>query len=103
MSSEIYQRVRQNPKFTELVQRRGRFAIVLSVIVLVAYYSFMMLVAFAPNLLSIPLSDGSALTVGTPIGAAIIIVSWLLTGLYVRRANGEFDRLNAEIIEEAHR
>ena len=38
MSSEMYSKMRQNPKFQELVKRRTRFAVTLSVIVLVAVY-----------------------------------------------------------------
>ena len=40
-------------------------------------------------------------TIGIPIGMAVIVFSIVITGLYVRRANGEFDRLTREIIEEA--
>lgn len=103
MSAPIYQRVRENPKFQELVKRRTRFATMLSLIVLVAYYTFMMVVAFAPDMLRQPLSEGSTLTIGVPVGATIIIVSWLLTGWYVQRANGEFDRINEELVREATR
>ena len=48
-----------------------------------------------------PLSSSGVTTIGVPIGMAIIIFSVLITGLYVRRANGEFDRMTQEIIEEA--
>ncbi len=101
MSTSTYQRIRENPKFQELVARRGRFAALLSAIVLVGYYGFMMVVAFNPGLLHRPLAEGSVLTVGMPVGAAIIIVSWILTGLYVRRANSDFDRINAQVLREA--
>lgn len=101
MSNPMYQRIRTNPKFRELVSRRTRFAIVLSAIVLVAYYGFMMVVAFRPAMLHTPLSEGSALTVGMPIGVGIVFVSWLLTGLYVWRANTDFDRINEEVLREA--
>lgn len=101
MSTAIYQRVRKNPKFQELVSRRSRFALLLSAIVLIAYYGFMMVVAFNPALLHKPLSEGSVLTIGAPLGAAIIIVSWLLTGLYVWRANADFDKINEEVLKEA--
>jgi len=101
MNASIYQRIRTNPKFQDMVKRRGRFAALLSAIVLVAYYSFMMVVAFKPALLHQTLSEGSVLTVGMPIGAGIIIVSWLLTGLYVYRANSDFDKINAEVLKEA--
>ncbi|CAK0744934.1 DUF485 domain-containing inner membrane protein YjcH [uncultured Gammaproteobacteria bacterium] len=101
MSSEIYARVRQNPKFDLLVKRRGRLAAILSTIVLVSYYGFMMVVAFAPSLLHKPLGEGYVLTIGAPIGAAIIIVGWLLTGLYSYYANTEFEDLNNDIIRES--
>lgn len=100
MSSEIYQRISANPRFHDLVARRSRFALLLSAIVLAAYYGFMAVVAFSPDLLRAPLGE-SAVTIGVPIGAAIIVGSWLLTGVYVRRANGEFDALNNEILKEA--
>ena len=96
----VYERVRQHPKFKELVTQRGRLAYLLSFIVLGSYYSFMMVVAFAPELLRIPLWKDSALTVGTPIGTAIVVVSWLLTGLYSYFANNMFEKLNQDILRE---
>lgn len=99
--STTQDRIRRNPKFAELVQRRTSFAVVLSLLVLVPYYSFMMLVAFNPGLLKQPLGEGMVTTIAWPVGAAIIIGSWLLTGLYIKRANGEFDALNEQIIAEA--
>lgn len=101
MSDPIYERVRHNPKFQTLVKRRGRLALILSALVLVAYYSFMMIVAFAPNLLHTPLSEGSALTIGVPVGAAIIVVSWLLTGVYSHFANNAFEELNNDVVRES--
>ncbi|MBL8438251.1 MAG: DUF485 domain-containing protein [Zoogloeaceae bacterium] len=101
MSSQIYQKVRANPRFADLAAKRSSFALLLTAIVLVSYYALMMLVAFAPDVLRTPISQGGVLTIGVPIGAVIIIGSWLLTGLFVRRANGEFDRINEEIIREA--
>lgn len=98
--SNTYERVRQNPKFHELVRKRTRLAVTLSVIVMGAYYCFMMVVAFAPDILRAPLSEGANLTVGVPVGAAIIVVSWLLTGLYSHFANGEFEDLNKDVVRE---
>lgn len=100
MSQKTYEKIRANPKFRVMVETRGRFAVTLSLLVLVPYYSYMMVVAFFPSLLAQRLGDGAA-TVGFPIGAAIIILSWMLTGLYIRRANGEFDRMNQELLKEA--
>lgn len=101
MSEHVYERIKKDPRFTELQQTRGRFALILSVIVLVVYYGFIMVVAFAPELLAKPIAEGFTTTMGVPIGAAIIIFSWLTTGIYVRRANNEFDALNKQIVEDA--
>ncbi len=102
MSKETIQaRIRQNPKFAELVGRRTKFAVALSLIVLVPYYTFMMITAFNPSLLATKLSEDGVMTVGWPAAAIMIVGFWLLTGLYVRRANSEFDELTAEVLKEA--
>ena len=101
MSAEIYKRVRANPRFSELEGKRSRFAYLLTAIVMASYYGMMALVAFAPEVLRTPISEGGMLTIGVPIGAAIIIGSWLLTGWFVSRSNGEFDQINNEIVREA--
>ena len=103
MSSEMYQSMRSNPSFQELVRRRGRFAWTLSAIVLTVFYGFVMVVAFKPDLLALPVSQGSALTVGVAAGLVMFSSFWILTALYVRRANGEFDALTADIVNEARK
>jgi uncharacterized membrane protein (DUF485 family) len=66
----------------------------------VLYYGYILLVGFAPGVLGQPLSAGSQTTVGMPIGVGIIVAAVLLTGVYVWRANGEFDRLTRELVED---
>ncbi len=99
----LYDKIRKNPKFKQLCQERGRFSLILSLIVLVPYYIFMMTVAFNPMFFADKFGDSTIMTVGWPIGAVIIIGSWLLTGVYIRRANGAFEDLNEEIIAEARK
>ena len=101
MSSEVYERIRRNPKFDELVSKRSRFAWTLTIIVLGIYFAFIMVVAFKPMLLAVPIWAGGKASIAWPIGAGMILLFWLMTGLYIRRANGEFDDINAEIIKGA--
>jgi uncharacterized membrane protein (DUF485 family) len=68
--------------------------------VLVPYYSFMFLVSTQPQFFAAKLAK-AGITIGWPIAALIIIGGWLLTGVYVSRANGEFDRLTEEVLKEA--
>ena len=101
MSTDVYERIRSNPKFAELVTKRTRFAVGLSILVLVIFYGFILVVAFAPTLLAKPLWTGAATTIAVPIGAGIIWFFWLLIGYYVFRANRNFDGINADIVKEA--
>ncbi|MGF6905222.1 DUF485 domain-containing protein [Paraburkholderia sp. GAS348] len=98
---ETHEKIRRNPKFAMMVRKRTRLAIMLSVIVLVPYYAFMMITAFSPELLSRPLAAGAVMTVGWPLATIMIVGAWMTTGVYILRANGEFDALNKEILEEA--
>ncbi|WP_437891916.1 DUF485 domain-containing protein [Phytobacter sp. V91] len=100
MNDTIYQRIENNAHFRELVEKRQRFAAILSLVVLVIYVSFILLIAFAPGWLGTPVSAGSSITRGIPIGVGVIVISFILTGVYVWRANGEFDRLNKAVLQE---
>lgn len=100
LTSSPSERIMACPRFARLVAARSRFAWTLTAVVLGIYYGYMMVVSFAPQLLAAPLSDGGTLPVGVPVGAAIIVLSWVLTGVYIRRANSEFDALTEQVLEE---
>ncbi|MBP2313649.1 DUF485 domain-containing protein [Azospirillum soli] len=97
---ENAQRILANPKFQELVQKRSAFAWTLSVAMLVIYFGFILLVAFGKGFLGTPIGSGVT-TWGIPVGLFTIISAFILTGIYVQRANGEFDELNRQIMEES--
>jgi uncharacterized membrane protein (DUF485 family) len=94
-------KIASNPKFAELVSKRTSFAWTLTALMMILYYGFVLLVAYNKPFLAQPLAEGSMATVGFPIGVGVILASIALTGIYVRRANGEFDELNRQIIEES--
>ena len=96
----INQQIERNPLPHELVRKRQAFATLLSLIMLVLYVGFILLIAFAPGWLGTPLHAGTNVTRGIPIGVGLIVMSFVLTGVYVWRANGEFDRLTKAILRE---
>jgi cation/acetate symporter len=101
MSSEMYEHMRANPKFQQLVARRTRFAWILTFIVLGMFYGFVLVVAFKPAILGRPIAQGSMVTIGVAVELFMFIFFWVLTAVYVRRANGEFDELTQEIVKDA--
>ncbi len=94
-------RIQNNPKYHQLVMQRDSLAWTLSAIVCVMYFGFILLIAFAPDFLTQPLSADSVIPVGMPVGVGVILVSCILTAIYVRRANHTFDPLTDEIIQES--
>jgi uncharacterized membrane protein (DUF485 family) len=92
--------VAENPKYKELIAKRTRFGWILTAIMLIVYYGYISLIAFDKAFLAQPIGSG-VMSLGIPIGFGVIVISIILTGVYVIRANGEFDRLTREIVEEA--
>ncbi|MBF0175693.1 MAG: DUF485 domain-containing protein [Magnetococcales bacterium] len=95
-----FDRILANPKYHELVTKRRRFAWLLSIVMLILYYTFILLIAFRPEILAAPFGVG-IITVGIPVGAGIIVAAFILTWIYIVRANGLFDKLTSEIKEMA--
>jgi uncharacterized membrane protein (DUF485 family) len=68
---------------------RWRIAILLTTIMMVVYFGFILLVAFNKALLGTPFVDG--LSIGMLLGVLVIIAAWVLTWVYVRWANTHYD------------
>jgi len=100
MDPDIVRRIAANPKYQELKARRSSFGWTLTVLMLIVYYGFILLVAFGKPLLSQPLGAGVT-TVGMPIGLGVIVFTIVVTAIYVRRANREFDELTEAVTREA--
>ncbi len=101
MEPAAYAKIRRNPKFVELVAQRNKLARILTIAMLVIYLGFILLVAFGRSFLGTPLSDGSVTTIGIPVGLFVIISAFVLTGIYVSKANTTFDDLNGQILGES--
>lgn len=98
MNDATIARIQANPKFAELVRKKSSLGWTLSLIMLAIYYGFILMIAFSPATLGTAISG--AITLGIPLGLGIIFSAFVLTGVYVRRANSEFDQLNSEIVKE---
>ena len=88
----------RTPAFERLVSRRRRLIARLTLGTLVPYYAFVLVAGFAPRLLAARVFGASVITAGWTVGVLLIVGTWLLTGLYIHRANGEFDALTNEIL-----
>ena len=100
MSDPVVQKIQSHPKYLELRTKRNRLGIFLTVLMLVAYYGYIALIAFDKKFLAQPIGSGVT-TLGIPICMGVILFTIVITGIYVRRANGEFDALTKQILKDA--
>jgi uncharacterized membrane protein (DUF485 family) len=100
MSDPVVDRIKSNPKYQELRSKRSGFGWLLTALMLVVYYGYIALIAFNKPFLAQPIGSGVT-TLGIPIGMGVIVFTIIITGIYVRRANSEFDALTAEILKDA--
>jgi uncharacterized membrane protein (DUF485 family) len=102
MRDPLIDKIQSHPKYRELRQKRNRFGWLLTALMMVVYYGYIALIAFNKPFLAKPIGAGVT-TIGIPIGLGVIVFTIVITAIYIRRANGEFDRLTAEILRECAR
>ena len=100
MQPDLTTRILNDPNYQELKARRSRFGWWLTLAMLVVYYGFILLVAFYKPFLATRLGAGVT-TIGMPIGLGVIIFTVVITAIYVRRANSEYDALTERVAKAA--
>ncbi|CAB5715240.1 Inner membrane protein yjcH [Delftia tsuruhatensis] len=100
MTDPVVDKIQRHPKYQELRSRRNRLGLFLTVLMLVVYYGYIALIAFDKSFLAQPIGAGVT-SLGIPIAMGVIVFSVIVTGLYVRRANGEYDKLTQDILKDA--
>ncbi|OFA09191.1 MULTISPECIES: DUF485 domain-containing protein [Duganella] len=96
MQDDLVQKIKADPNYHKLVKARSRFGWILTAMMMVVYYGYILLIAFDKELLASRTGDG-VMTWGMPIGLFVIVFTVIITGIYVRRANREYDDLTTAI------
>lgn len=96
----VVARIEANPDYHLLKRKRNRLGWTLTVLMLIAYFGFIGLIAFDKAFLAQPIGNGVT-SLGIPIAFGVILFTIAITGLYVRKANSEYDRLTANILKDA--
>ncbi len=92
-------KVLADPKFNEMVSVRNSYSWICTVLMLVAYFGFILLIAFNPGLLGQKMGDG-VMTLGVPIGLGVILFTIAITAVYVKKANTDFDAMKDAVIKD---
>jgi uncharacterized membrane protein (DUF485 family) len=84
-----------DPDFRELVVRKNTISWILTIVELVLYFGFIGLIAFNKPFLGMKISG--SITIGIPIAVGTIVLSWILTGIYILWANNRYDEMVRKI------
>ncbi|MFZ2268307.1 MAG: DUF485 domain-containing protein [Azonexus sp.] len=96
-----YAQIRDNPKFISLIAKRNAYSFVMTSLMMVVYFGYILLIAFNKEWLATKIGEGYVTSIGIPMGLGVIIFTIVLTNIYVRRANTEFDDEAAQVLKEA--
>ena len=94
------ERIRSHPLYEVLRSKRNRLGWILTIAMFIVYYGYIALIAFDKAFLARPVGAG-VMTLGIPIGVAVIVFTVAVVGYYVRRANSEYDTMTSVILKDA--
>jgi len=100
VEDDIVQRVKADPNYQKLVKSRSSYGWLLTWAVMIVYYGFTLLNAFDKQFMASKIGAG-VMSWGVPLGLFVILFTVVVTGIYVRRANSEFDALTDAIQRNA--
>ena len=100
MNDPVVNKIQSHPKYRERPPVPSPLRLIPPVLTLAVYYGYIALIAFDKSFLAQPIGQGVT-SLGIPIGMGVIVFTIVITGIYVRRANGEFDTLTQDILKDA--
>lgn len=100
MNSKTATQLLENPTFLQMAAKKRRLSTICSLLMLIVYFGYIGIIAWSPQTFARPVHAGAATSWGIYAGLFVIIFSILITGYYVYKANGEFDRLTKAAIAE---
>ena len=101
MKTDLAERIANNPDFKELVRRRTGYGWLMATIMIVVYFAFILAIAYFPSILALKITASSPISWGILLGFLMLVFAFILTGLYVHKANTKFDELTDKIKESA--
>jgi uncharacterized membrane protein (DUF485 family) len=88
----------ESPDFKRLVRQKWTIAVILTLVLFVVYYGYIVLVAVNKPFLAQKIGEYS--TLGIPIGVGVIVGAWVLTAIYVSWANRVQDTEVARLLTD---
>jgi uncharacterized membrane protein (DUF485 family) len=92
-----WEAIERSDEFQELVSRKRRFVLPATIFFLAWYTGFILLAGYAEDFMGESITGG--FTVGYLLALTQFVMVWVLTWLYLRKADREFDPLEHAAVE----
>lgn len=99
MSDKKLQKLQKTKEYQALIAARAKLIWPLALLMMGVYYIYILIIAFKPDVFAQTIGTGQ-ITYGIAAGLGLILFSFLLTGLYVYKANKILDGLIAKTHEK---
>lgn len=91
-----------DPKFKEMVAVRDSYSWICTVLMLIAYFGFILTLAFDKAIFAQKIGDG-VMTLGVPVGLGVILFTIAITAVYVKKANTDFDAMKDAVMKDVQK
>ena len=98
--AELAAQVLSHPKFQAMARQKSIVGWVFSAIIFFVYVAFIWVIGTSPQSFALKVSQNGVTTIGIYIGIFVIVFSFLITLIYVSLANGRFEDLTREVVDE---
>jgi uncharacterized membrane protein (DUF485 family) len=88
----------ESPDFKKLVRGKWTISIILTLLLFVVYYGYILLIATNKPFLAQKI--GQYTTLGIPLGVGVIVAAWVLTAIYIVWANRVHDPEVSRLLDE---
>jgi uncharacterized membrane protein (DUF485 family) len=92
----------ESAPFKELVRKKWVISIILTILLFIVYYGYILLIGYNKPLMAEKIGAG-ATTKGIPLGVLTILGAWVLTAIYVVWANRVYDPEVKRLRDELHK
>lgn len=100
MNESLSKRVLNHPDFKKMEREKNTLSWFFSILIFAIYVVYILYIGINPELFGQTVTEDSNITWGIYAGLFVILLSILLTGIYVRKANGDFDDVTERVIKE---
>lgn len=100
MNQEQLEQIKNHPSFIQMQSKKSKLGLIFTVLTLIVYFGYIIMVGANPDVFATPVAAGKITTIGIYWGLFVIFFSIIITGIYVYKANGEFDALTKKVIDD---